>query len=136
MGFGNLGQALANYSGFADRGFPVVAVVDVDTSKVGSKVNDLVVRHLDDLPAIVSELGISVGVIATPLAAAQAAADALVSAGVQSILSFAPSMLDVPDSVPWRKVDLATELQILSYYQARISQTGHPYEIVSGGRKA
>ncbi|MEE9416509.1 MAG: redox-sensing transcriptional repressor Rex [Acidimicrobiales bacterium] len=126
VGFGNLGQALSKYSGFADRGFPVVAVVDVDRTKLGKRVNDLVVRHLDELPELVAELDISVGVIATPQDAAQLAADALVAAGVQSILSFAPSILEIPESVPWRKVDLATELQILSYYQARVSHTEHP----------
>lgn len=126
VGFGNLGQALARYSGFAERGFPIAAIVDIDQSKVGSTIDDLPVRHLDELPAIVAELGIAVGVIATPLAAAQDAADALVAAGVQSILSFAPSNLDIPDSVPWRKVDLATELQILSFYQSRGGTLSHP----------
>ena len=73
----------------------------------------------NELPAVVRERHVSVGIIATPVEAAQAVADSLVEAGVRSILSFSPGMLHVPDSVPLRKVDLATELQILGYYQQR-----------------
>jgi len=65
----------------------------------------------------VREFGLVVGIIATPAEAAQSVADALVAAGVRSILTFAPTILVVPDNIPLRKVDLATELQILSYYQ-------------------
>jgi redox-sensing transcriptional repressor len=117
VGLGNLGQALANYGGFRDRGFPIVALVDADPAKVGMAIGDIVVRGIDDLPALVNELGIAVGIIATPARAAQGVADQLVSAGVRSILNFAPVVISVPDHVPLRKVDLATELQILSFYQ-------------------
>jgi redox-sensing transcriptional repressor len=117
VGLGNLGQALANYGGFRDRGFPIVALVDADPAKVGLTIGDVVVRSADDLPALVGELGIAVGIIATPARAAQGVADQLVEAGVRSILNFAPVVISVPDHVPLRKVDLATELQILSFYQ-------------------
>ncbi len=119
MGAGNLGQALANYGGFGDRGFPVAAVVDVDPSKVGTVVNGHEVRHLDELPEIVARTGGAIGVIATPAVAAQEAADRLVEAGAHSILNFAPVILSVPRGVSIRKVDLAVELQILSFYQQR-----------------
>lgn len=119
VGMGNLGQALARYGGFSNRGFPIVALVDASADKVGQTVEGLVVSHPDDLPALVTQLDISVGIIATPSASAQAVADDLVEAGVRSILSFAPTVLQVPDTVPLRKVDLATELQILGYYQQR-----------------
>jgi redox-sensing transcriptional repressor len=121
VGLGNLGQALANYGGFSERGFPVAAVVDADPAKVGSKVGGLVVRHPDELPALVADKGITIGVIATPAFGAQEVADNLVAAGVSSILNFAPTVLTVPDGVSVRKVDLALELQILSFYQQRKS---------------
>src|SRR5690606_29139704 len=117
VGLGNLGQALANYGGFRDRGFPIVALVDADPNKVGMDIGGTTVRPVDELPDLVRDLGLAVGIIATPARAAQDVADQLVAAGVRSILNFAPVVITVPDHVPLRKVDLATELQILSFYQ-------------------
>ncbi len=118
VGVGNLGHALANYAGLTDRGFRVLALVDADPAKVGMPVNDLAVEALADLSEIVRTRGITIGIIATPASAAQDVADELVEAGVQSILNFAPAVIVVPDGVSVRKVDLATELQILSFYQS------------------
>jgi redox-sensing transcriptional repressor len=118
VGVGNLGQALANYRGLGERGFRVLALVDTDPGKVGERLGDLVVEPLDDLGEIVRSRGITIGIIATPAAAAQDVADALVTAGVASVLNFAPAVITVPDGVSVRKVDLATELQILSFYQS------------------
>ena len=119
VGAGNLGQALAGYNGFGDRGFPVGGIVDVDDAKVGSVVGGVRVRHVDELAQVVQARNISIGVIATPGGAAQQAADALVAAGVTSLLNFAPCVLGVPHGISVRKVDLAVELQILSYYEQR-----------------
>jgi redox-sensing transcriptional repressor len=119
VGAGNLGQALANYGGFRDRGFPVAALVDADASKVGDVVHGVEVRSVRDLPAIVADLGHVIGIIATPASAAQEVADRLAAAGVTSILNFAPAVISVPGEVSLRKVDLAVELQILSFYQQR-----------------
>lgn len=119
VGAGNLGQALANYGGFTSRGFPVLAMVDSDPAKVGSNIGGVVVRHVDDLPDIVGSSPTTIGVIATPAQVAQNVADRLVDAGVRSILNFAPAVLAVPDTVLVRKVDLALELQVLSFYQQR-----------------
>ncbi len=119
VGIGNLGQALANYGGFTSRGFPIAALVDADPAKVGDAVNGVAIRHLDDLPEIAREHGIAIGIIATPAAAAQGVADRLLAAGIRSILNFAPAVIAVPDEALLRKVDLATELQILSFYQQR-----------------
>lgn len=116
-GAGNLGSALANYGGFGSRGFPITAIVDVDPAKVGTNIAGVPVRHADDLAGIVGSLGPTIGVIATPPQVAQDIADAFVAAGVASILNFAPALVSVPDSMPLRKVDLAIELQILSFYQ-------------------
>jgi redox-sensing transcriptional repressor len=118
VGAGNLGQALANYAGFDERGFPVAAVVDIDPAKVGTTIGNVPVRHIDDLPGLVGDGG-CIGVIATPAGSAQDAADRLVGAGVTAILNFAPQLLTVPRGVTVRKVDLAVELQILSFYQRR-----------------
>jgi len=119
VGVGNLGQALANYGGFGDRGFPVAALVDADASKVGSTISGHLVHHVDELPALADELGIAIGIIATPAGVAQDIADRLVAAGITSVLNFAPSVVNVPESASLRKVDLASELQILSFYQQR-----------------
>lgn len=119
VGIGNLGRALSAYAGFSSRGFPIVALVDRSPDIVGSVVNGLEVRDIGQLPELARELNLTIGIISTPAESAQAAADALVGAGVKSILSFAPSVLTVPPDVPLRKVDLATELQILGYYHHR-----------------
>lgn len=119
IGAGNLGRALANYTGLGDRGFPVRAVFDVDAEKVGTEVAGIPVHDLDDLAALVKELGIAVGVVATPVDGAQEVADRLVAAGVNSILNFTACTVVVPPQVVVRRVDLATELQILSFYQQR-----------------
>jgi redox-sensing transcriptional repressor len=119
VGIGNLGQALANYGGFHERGFPVAALVDADERKVGDQVGELQIRHIDDLPEIVAELEIAIGIIATPAHVAQDVADRLVAAGVSSVLNFAPAVITVSDDTSLRKVDLAVELQILSFYQQR-----------------
>jgi redox-sensing transcriptional repressor len=126
VGAGNLGQALAGYGGFGERGFPVAGVVDIDDLKVATLVGGVRVRHLDDLAQIVRARNLSIGVIATPPNAAQDAADRLVSAGVTSILNFAPVVLAVPPGVMVRKVDLAVELQILSYHEQRRASQGAP----------
>jgi redox-sensing transcriptional repressor len=119
VGAGNLGHALAGYGGFGERGFPIGGIVDIDDTLVGSIVAGVVVRHVNDLPDIIDAHGICIGVVATPAGAAQAAADLLVAAGATSILNFAPVMLNLPIGVSVRKVDLAVELQILSYHEQR-----------------
>lgn len=117
VGAGNLGSALANYGGFTQRGFPVAAMFDADPRKVGQVIHGVEVHHTDELEQLARELEVGIGVIATPAPAAQDVADRLVAAGVRSILNFAPAVISVPDDVSLRKVDLALELQILSFYQ-------------------
>jgi redox-sensing transcriptional repressor len=119
IGVGNLGQALAGYAGFANRGFQIAALVDADPTRIGSQIRGLTVRHIADLDDIVAEKGITIGVLAVPATAAQDVCDRLVNAGVTSILNFAPVVLSVPPHVHLRKVDLAAELQILSFHETR-----------------
>src|SRR4029453_5746409 len=117
VGVGNLGHALANYRGFGARGFQIVALVDADPAKVGTRIGDLSVAALADLPRVAAEGALAIGIIATPGGAAQEVADRLVDAGVTSILNFAPAVVSVPPGVSLRKVDLAIERHILAFYQ-------------------
>jgi redox-sensing transcriptional repressor len=121
VGAGNLGSALAAFGGFRERGFEVVGVVDVDPGRIGRGVGGLLVGHEDDLDRIVAEHDVAIGVVAVPPSAAQEAADRLVACGVRSILNFAPTVLDVPEEVQVRNVDLAVELQILAFHEGRRS---------------
>lgn len=117
VGVGNLGRALASYDGFIRRGFRVAALVDADPAKVGSVVAGHRVEPSERLGALVGAADATMALIATPAAAAQGVADALVAAGVTAVLNFTPTHLEVPDGVTVRTVDLSTELQILSFYQ-------------------
>lgn len=119
VGVGNLGRALADYGGFTSRGFPVSALFDEDPDKIGTSHVGLQIRPLVELVDVVADTGVAIGVIATPSGGAQRVADLLVEAGVSSILNFAPTVLNVPDNVRLRQVDLAVELQILSFYRQR-----------------
>ena len=119
VGIGNLGAALANYGGFASRGFRVAALIDADPQMAGKPVAGIPVQHTDELEKIIQGDGVSIGVIATPAGAAQQVCDRLVAAGVTSILNFAPTVLNVPEGVDVRKVDLSIELQILAFHEQR-----------------
>lgn len=119
VGVGNLGHALAGYAGFMSRGFRIGALVDVDPSRVGRRLGGITITHIDDLPSTVVRERIAIGVITTPATAAQQVAERLVAAGVTSILNFAPCVLNLSDGVDVRNVDLAIELQILSFHEQR-----------------
>jgi redox-sensing transcriptional repressor len=126
VGIGNLGHALANYSGFSSRGFSTVALLDADEARHGELVAGLKIRPFSELSAIVREHGVAIGVIATPAAAAQSVCDRMVEAGIRSILNFAPTVLNVPSGVDVRMVDLSSELQILAYHEQRKSSPVTP----------
>ncbi len=122
VGVGNLGRALANYGGFASRGFRIVGLLDTAPDLIGHDVSlapGIPVRHLDDLERVVFEEQPAIAVVATPADAAQSVCDRVVAVGMTSILNFAPVVLSVPDRVEVRKVDLATELQILAFHEQR-----------------
>jgi redox-sensing transcriptional repressor len=116
VGAGNLGTALARYSGLSKRGFDVAAVYDVDPQRIGQTIGAMKVRDFDRIAADRRAGLFDMAILAVPASAAQAVADALVECGVRSILNFAPSRVRVPKSVAVRQVDLSNELQILSYY--------------------
>ena len=119
VGAGNMGKALANYGGFSERGFPVAALVDIAEDLVGTTIGGVLVHAPTDLAELVDHGDIMVGVITTPPGVAQEAADLLVSNGIRSILNFTPTALETPADVTVRSVDIATELQILSFYRQR-----------------
>jgi redox-sensing transcriptional repressor len=119
IGVGNLGLALSGYAGFATRGFRIAALLDADPGRIGTTIQGLVVDNVADLTRIVAEKQIAIAVLAIPASVAQDVCDQVVAAGVTSILNFAPVVLTVPAHVDLRKVDLAAELQILSFHENR-----------------
>ncbi len=118
-GAGHLGHALANYGGFASRGFRVVAMLESDDDLVGREIAGIPVHPVDDLERVVAEYDVQIAVVATPAESAQRICDRLTRVGVTSVLNFAPCLLEVPDGVMVRKVDLSTELQILAFHEQR-----------------
>lgn len=124
VGAGNLGRALARYAGFENRGFDVVALLDANQLVIGQEVGWLRVSDVADLEAVLDRTRANMVVLALPANVAQAMCDRVIAAGVHSILSFAPVMLQVPNHVNLRKVDMATELQILAYHAQRLPAPG------------
>jgi redox-sensing transcriptional repressor len=116
FGAGNLGQAIASSDIFADHGFQVVAMFDVDSDVVGTEVGDLRVRDFGELGTIVAEQEIVVGVIAVPAAAAQAVADRLVEAGVKIIFNYSEQLLQVPPEVTVHTSSPAVDLLYALYF--------------------
>ncbi|MEA1902042.1 MAG: redox-sensing transcriptional repressor Rex [Actinomycetota bacterium] len=116
IGAGNLGTALARYYGLGPSGFDVIAAYDADPSRIGQKIDDLTIQHLNEM-AIDCRIGcFDMAILTVPAEAAQTVTNKLVESGIKSILNFAPTRVTVPPGVAVREVDLATELQILSYY--------------------
>jgi redox-sensing transcriptional repressor len=114
-GVGNLGRALAGHRGFAQQGFKLLAAFDVDPAKVGSEVEGVPVFHHDQMAEVVRERNIRLAIVAVPASIAQSVADALVNAGIEGILNFAPVTLSLPKTVRVIGVDLAIELEQLSF---------------------
>jgi redox-sensing transcriptional repressor len=116
FGAGNLGQAIASSDIFADHGFRVVAIFDVDPKRVGKKVGTLLVRPYDTMREAVEEEGIVVGVLAVPAAAAQQLADDLVEAGVRIIFNYSDALLQVPPDVTVHTSSPAVDLLYALYF--------------------
>jgi redox-sensing transcriptional repressor len=115
VGAGNLGHAIANYSSFDKSGFKTWGVFDVNEKVIGEKVSNVVVMHSDKLEGFVKENDITIGIICTPKAYAQDAADLLVKGGVKGIWNFAPADLKVPDDIIVENVNLSESLFTVSY---------------------
>ena len=115
VGAGKIGAALAQYKGFRDRGFKVVAVYDADHARVGHALDGITVRDQKELESDVAKLKPQIALIAVPAEAAQPLVDRLVKSGIRAILNFAPAPIQVPANVTLRSVNMALELEILSY---------------------
>ena len=115
LGAGKIGSALVQYRGFQKRGFEIVGIFDVDPAKIGKRWNGLTVSDIAQLESQLAGQSIDIGVLVTPAEAAQELADRLVKLGIKAILNFAPVQLSVPDDVSVKNVNLALELEALSY---------------------
>ncbi|MGI6120039.1 MAG: redox-sensing transcriptional repressor Rex [Desulfosporosinus sp.] len=115
VGAGNLGLALSSYRGFRERGFIITSIFDSDPHKVGTMIGDVEVRPIEQLVEVARQNHTQIGIVAVPASAAQEIADQLIEAGVQAILNFAPVVLNVPPEIELRNVDLAVNLEVLTY---------------------
>ena len=141
VGVGNLGRALLRYKGFASQGFRIVAAFDAAPDVIGTSIEGIAVHSLDQLPDVVAQHGIQLGMITVPAAAAQGVAEQLVAAGIAGIVNFAPMTLSLPEHVSLVGVDLTTELSKsrsrsqlpIACPRARLARTGRKGE--GGGRQ-
>ncbi|AHF08145.1 redox-sensing transcriptional repressor Rex [Desulfitobacterium metallireducens] len=116
VGFGHLGHAVAMHRVFKERGFNFTSIFDRDPEKIGTKVKDIEILPMEQLEKVVAQNHTRIGIITTPADSAQAIADSLVRAGVQAILNFAPVHLSVPETIELREVDLAVNLEVLTFH--------------------
>jgi len=116
VGVGKLGRAIVGYGGFAPQGFHIVEAFDADPRIIGSKVNGLTVKSVDDLPAVLRDRRVEVAIVAVPAATAQQVIDTLVSCGVRAILNYAPIAPQVPPGVHMRDIDPVLALQSMTFY--------------------
>jgi len=116
VGFGDLGQAIAHYGGFASKGFHIDVIFDTDPEKIGQQAGKATVQTIEELKETISAQKIKMAIIATPASAAQDVASQLVEAGVRAILNYAPITLNVPDHVRVQYIDPVVHLQKMTYY--------------------
>ncbi|MGI6679356.1 MAG: redox-sensing transcriptional repressor Rex [Dehalobacterium sp.] len=115
IGAGNLGRALCLYRGFNERGFRIVGVFDNDINKQGQKVGDIDIQPLEKLEQVIEENEVKMGIVAVPSSFAQETVNLMVKYGVKAILNFAPRAIIVPEDVEVRNVDLAVNLEVLTF---------------------
>lgn len=115
VGAGNLGSALSIYGGFRERGFEIVGIFDNDPQKIGFKVGNLEIKSIEKMPEIIKENNVKIGVITVPGEHAQDVANTLIDNGITALLNFAPKVLNTPDDVIVRTVDLSVNLEILTF---------------------
>ena len=115
IGAGNLGSALAHYSGFRNRGFDIVAVFDNDIRKVGMTLSGLPILPIGEMPAYILENDIQIAIITVPGQAAQDVADELAETAISGVLNFSPTSLSMPKGISVRNIDLTVNLEVLSF---------------------
>ena len=116
VGVGNLGLALLSYRGFEREGFEIVAAFDAEPDRPRDKKISVTIFGMEDLPAFVQKHGVRMAILTVPAEAAQEVANALVESGILGILNFSPSVLSVPEDVMVNNVNVAIELENLSYF--------------------
>jgi len=119
VGVGQLGQAIARYSGFAERGIHIVGLFDADPSKVGTELAGLTIRDVHEIGTVVRDAQVRMAIVAVSAAQAQDVVDMLVAAGVDAILNYAPVNVRTPDGVWVRHIDPVSLLHSMTYYLAR-----------------
>ena len=126
VGAGNLGRALSAYRGFEAKGFRLVAVFDKDPGKVGKRLGPFTIQALSDAPDTIAKQNIRLAMLAVPAEEAQTVADQLIDAGVRGLLNFAPVSITVPPQIALNAVDLAVQLEQLSFQVgfSALQQTG------------
>lgn len=116
VGAGNLGTALCRYKGFQRRGFEIRAVFDKDSKKIGKTIcGDKKIQDIEKLPQIAREKRITLAIVAVPAHAAQDVVDIIVKSGIKGIINFAPQTVNVPKGVFLRQVDLAAQMEVLTF---------------------
>ncbi|HHY14181.1 MAG TPA: redox-sensing transcriptional repressor Rex, partial [Thermoanaerobacterales bacterium] len=116
IGAGNLASALTNYKGFYERGFDIVAIFDNDPNKIGKMISDRTILDFEkDLGNTIDELDIELAIVAVTASNAQEVVDSLVEAGITGIVNFAPTSISAPKDVIIRRVDLASQLEVLTF---------------------
>lgn len=118
-GFGNLGHAIAHYRGFVPSSFHIAAIFDRQPDQIGKRVGDIVIQSDQHISQEVRRLGIGIGIIAVPAAAAQDVADAMIDGGVHALLNYAPTVIKTPATVQLREIDPIGTLQSMTYYLAK-----------------
>jgi len=116
VGVGRLGRAILGYEGFTPQGFRIVAAFDSDPDVVGTDINGLTIKPVEDLEKELKRSGIDIGIVATPARIAQEVIDALVRCKVRAILNYAPAFPSVPDGVHVRHIDPVLALQAMTYH--------------------
>lgn len=116
IGVGNLGAALLHYGGFNKEGFEIVAAFDQDPARPRPNASAVPIYSTDEMGAFITAQNVKLAILAVPASNAQQVVNSLVAAGIQAILNFAPVVLEVPDQVVVNNVDLAVELENLSYF--------------------
>ena len=127
VGYGSLGAALFRYRGFEKQGFRISAIFDNNPAVIGQPVGGLLVKNITALAHAVAEGDISLGIMAVPAETAQEVADALVSAGISGIFNFAPVVLNLPENVAYVSIDLAVQLEQLSFHVKQLREDA-PFE--------
>ncbi len=116
VGAGNLGRALTRYQGFANRGIDICLLFDNDPGLVGTRVNSLIVRHVDSMADDIQDMKVKMAILTLPSEAAQATADVLVGTGIQAILNYTPAALMLPKHIQVEHIDPVLQLQRMMYY--------------------